>query len=669
MSQIHKEEREKPEPFIIDFLGRDDDDILAPFSNRFNLKAANLSTESASTSTNKKPKTTSLKVDGNEDEKLEVLKDGDLLAQFKTNKTKRKIIISESTYDEPTLWRIHDISRGDGSVARTIDTIVNFAVGRKRTTVMLDTNDYYDSDTDEHEALTEIKNNDLYRKYVRGISKINKLIQMNEYEKMILTNGMIFGKGALLIEFDQDPATSDTAMPTALKPLSSLRIGRVFYYEDTWELAGIEYLDFAPDEVIVEANRLIYFVNKDYHVSPRTLWHGYSMIEPVMDIAETTMLNNQTNIKEINRKLWASFLIIKYTGKRKSDIDKFKKNYKPGMPIISNRDFEAQVVQVGHDLDKLMQQQEMSDQKIVRDLNLPNILGGFGSHQAQATAGAELHSWLSSALETRRTHMRNVFEGQWINPLLKRLIILNGDTMETLKSPIDNMPDSTQITPPQPPTEQPPQKQVPGVSDTNLNDTQQGKPLPVTPVPVPSHMMPQSPPKLPHLQQPGAEKKPPIPDIIISNIKKDPSEIVVEDLPFKIKMQFASFSVSTILDTASTVIGLKKAGLLDLELGLTELDRKEYIPHMEQIEAQNQAIFEQMQQGMNPFDPNQSLQNQPGFKNKQQQPNNNNNSQDNNSNSGPDASKRVDNIIANKTQIANKSSKPSAGGNRSLRTL
>jgi len=217
---------------------------------------------------------------------------------------------------------------------------------------------------------------------------------MNQHEKFLLTNTELYGKAALLIEYDDDPYRNETAMPIALKQLSSLRIGRVFYYEDTWELAGIEYLDF--EDVIVEPLRLIYMTNKDYHISPRTLWHGISKVEPVLDIAETTILNNQTNIKEINRRLWANFLIIKYMGKRKSDIVNFKKNYKPGMPIISNRDFEAQVVDVQHDLEKLLQQQEMSDQKIARDLNLPNILAGFGNAQAQATAGANSTSLRSS---------------------------------------------------------------------------------------------------------------------------------------------------------------------------------------------------------------------------------------------------------------------------------
>lgn len=647
MSEILKEEAEeqKPSGFTIDNLWSDEDLILAPYSNRFHLSAARLFESAAAAPKTSRGKISTLKKsnkknsDSNNDtDRLEYLEDDDLLAQFKSNVTKRRIIVSESTYDEATLWRIHDVYRNDGAVSRTVDTIVDFAVGRKRTSVILDTNDYYDSDTDENMALQEIRNNDLYRKYVRGISKINKKLNMNEYEKFLLTNTEIYGKSAILIEYDQDPNLSDTAMPIALKPLSSLRIGRVFYYEDTWELAGIEYLDF--EETIVEPNRLIYMTNKDYHISPRTLWHGISKLEPILDIAETTILNNQTNIKEINRRLWANFLIIKYMGKRKSDIVNFKKNYKPGMPIISNRDFEAQVVDVQHDLDKLLKQMEVSDQKITRDLNLPNILGGFGSNQAQATAGAELQSWLSSRLETMRTHLRNVIEGQWINPLLRRLIILNGDTMETLKSAIDNLP-TEQLQPP---------SETPTTTDSNINNNNE-----VTPI---APMIP--PTTTPSIPQ---EKKPPIEDIKISNFEPDETtDVIVEDLPFKIKLEFANFSVSTILDTASTVIGLKKEGLLNTKLALTELDRKEYIPEMMEVEAHNQALFQMMQAGINPNDPNapKPPEGTNPFEKKTT-------SSSDSGGGGPDASKRVDNIIANKTNLSNRTSKPSAGGNRSLR--
>jgi hypothetical protein len=48
---------------------------------------------------------------------------------------------------------------------------------------------------------------------------------------MILTSAFIYGRAALLIEYDKDPLKFKDALPVAIKPLASLRIGRVFYYE------------------------------------------------------------------------------------------------------------------------------------------------------------------------------------------------------------------------------------------------------------------------------------------------------------------------------------------------------------------------------------------------------------------------------------------------------
>lgn len=86
---------------------------------------------------------------------------------------------------------------------------------------------------------------------------------------------------------------------------------------------------------------------------------------------------------------------------------------------------------------------------------------------------------------------------------------------------------------------------------------------------------------------------------------------------------------------------------------------------MMEVEKQNQEIFMQLQQGQNPFDPNApSLSKQPAFKSK-----NRGGKSKKDDSGGPDASSRTDQIIANKTNLSNKSSKPTAGANKSLRTL
>ncbi|MDR4491768.1 MAG: hypothetical protein R2685_12830 [Candidatus Nitrosocosmicus sp.] len=408
---------------------------LIPYSNISHLSAArdtarkvelgvrkgnvNYTTESAALNNSPTSSTTALI-----DETFTYLDNPKFLRQFKTNKDNRRIIIAENNYDVITLWRIHNAYRTDGAVSRPLDTMVEAVVGRKRTSLILDINDYYDNEDDELEALDEIKNNELYRKYVRDISKINKHLNMNKFEKMILSSVLLYGRAAILIEYDKDPPKFKDALPIALKSLASLRIGRTYYYEDKWLLAGIEYLDF-KERSIIEPYRLIYYVNKYYHLSPRTLYNGYSILEPVLDIAETNTLNRQTNIKEINKRLWAVFVIIKYFGKKKKDVDNFIKNYKAGMPIIGNRDFEAQVVEVAHDLEKLIAQGLDADKKIARDLKIPIMLTGHVNEQAMATAGTVIHSWINFVLESARTDFRNVFEKQWIERILLALINKN----------------------------------------------------------------------------------------------------------------------------------------------------------------------------------------------------------------------------------------------------
>ena len=584
----------------LDFLDFIDDNTfsdLIPYSSRFHLSAArsdfnkvtqrqlltgnngfHTTTESAAAASSN----TNIRKHDEMDDRLLFLTDPKLLSQFKMNPgSKRRIVISENNYDETTFWRIHDAYRTDGAIQRSLDTIVEAVVGRKRTTLILDTNDYFDNDEEELEALDKIKENELYSKYVRNISKINKDLDMNTLEKMILTNAFVYGRAALLIEYDKDPLEFIDALPAAIKPLASLRIGRVFYYADTWKLAGIEYLDFEENSRIIEPYRLIYYVNKDYHVSPRTIHNGYSILEPVIDIAETNALNRQTNIKEINKKLWAAFIIVKYKGKKKQDVENFKKYWRAGMPIIGNRDFEVQVEDVAHDLDKLIAQGLDADKKIARDLNIPIMLTGHDNEQAMATAGTVIHSWINFRLESVRTAFRNVFEKQWIEPVLIRLINRN----EELDKFLSLIPDDEE-----------------------------------------------------------------------NYVKSDKEAKILDpiDLPFKIKLQFANFTIDTFLDKIAGVKALVDSGIITKIMALEELDRKEYIPEMREVIEQEELQFQEMMEQENDF--------------KQQEIDNKANNSNNKNN--PRLPK-VDSKAKSQADINNRKTKSSssAGSNKNMRSV
>ena len=138
----------------------------------------------------------------------------------------------------------------------------------------------------------------------------------------------------------------------------------------------------------------------------------------------------------------------------------------------------------------------------------------------------------------------------------------------------------------------------------------------------------------------------------------------VIDLPFKIKLAFVNIPTATILDTAATVIGLFKEGLLDLPLALEEMDRKNWIPHMTivaaQKKAEQQALFEQglaMKQ--------QDIPGQPTTPKPPGSPNSNSTTD-----KGPNAGDKIDNMLASKLNLSNRSSKSqSAGSNKRLRSI
>ncbi len=337
-------------------------DPIVPYSNRYNLTTASMS-------------------------EVSIVKDEAVQKAFGLGpSSSNKILAFESPYKPIDLWRMHDVYKSSGAVCRGINTITQFILG-EYTKLVLDTNTYYKNEDDQDKAVTELNDNEEYQKLLEDLNKINKKVDLNKHLIDAVINKKVYGKAAILVERNK------AGIPFALKTVSSQLIGKVFAWDKDYSLAGIEYADFPESERIVKADRLMYFVNKDSHVSPRTLWNGISDLEPVLDIAETSIINQQTNIKEINRKLWAALMVIKVFSKSKAVMEKFKKSFQSGKTIVVNQDFDVQVHQIAHDLAELLKEIDINDKKIARDLEIPELLMGFEDTQNRGTANALLLAW------------------------------------------------------------------------------------------------------------------------------------------------------------------------------------------------------------------------------------------------------------------------------------
>lgn len=505
------------------FLDNDERfDPIVPYSNRFNLTTASMT-------------------------EVSQVKDEAVFKAFGASSS-NKILAFESPYKQVDLWRMHDAYKSDGAVCRAIGTITQFILG-EYTKLVIDTNTYYRTEDERDAAVEELNSNEEYQKLLEDCNKINKKVDLNKHLIDAIHNKKIYGKSAILVERNK------AGIPYALKTLSSQLIGKVFAWDRDYSFAGLEYADFPESERIVKADRLMYFVNKDSHVSPRTLWNGISDLEPILDVAETSIINRQTNIKEINRKLWAALMVIKVYSKSKAVIDKFKKSFQAGKTIVVNQDFDVQVHQIAHDLQQLLEETDINDKKIARDLEIPELLMGFEDTQNRATANALLLAWTSSKLKFERTLVRDVVEKHFIDYNIKSLIILNGG----LKS-IGDLAQYTEkydITSP---------NFVPTIANSaNYN--------PLTP---------------------GRLS-------VDAGIPFALDDLVVSMLPFTIKLTFADITLDSFLDKAAATIGLKNASIIDeFEMALELLGLQKYIPKMRQYsmeqKAEQEAIFGQQNQ-------------------------------------------------------------------------
>ena len=505
------------------FLDNDERfDPIVPFSNRYNLSTASMT-------------------------EVSLAKDDAIVKAFGSGSSNR-ILAFESPYKQIDLWRMHDVYKSDGATCRAINTLTQFILG-EYTKLVIDTNTYYRTEDERDAAVEDLNNNEEYQRLLEDCNKINKRVDLNKHLIDGIINKKVYGKGAILVERNK------ADIPYALKTLSSQLIGRVFAWDRDYSFAGLEYLDFPEKERIVKADRLMYFVNKDNHVSPRTLWNGISDLEPILDIAETSIINRQTNIKEINRKLWAALMVIKVFSKSKGVMEKFKQSFQAGKTIVVNQDFDIQVHQIAHDLAQLLEEIDINDKKIARDLEIPELMMGFEDTQNRATANALLLAWTSSKLKYERTLIRDVVEKHFIDRNIKALVVLNGG----LKS-IGNLQqytDAYDITSP---------NFVPTVAAT-------------------PEFNPATPGRI----------------SIDAAVPFDIQDLVVGMLPFTIKLTFADITLDNFLDKAAAAIGLKNASIIDeFEMALELLGLQKYIPKMRQYsmeqEIKQQAMFEQQNQ-------------------------------------------------------------------------
>ena len=324
----------------------------------------------------------------------------------------------KSPYDTVDLIRYHEVIRDDGIASAAIDFLIQFMLGDHFKTI-IDVNAEFDTEEEAAQALEFYTNSPQIRAYKRKIDQINREVKFQIHMFSLLVQCFAFGRACGLIE-----KSDIDGMPIAIKVLPSMHLGQVYVHRKTWEIIAVEHMDFKFPASIIKAEDMMYFCNRNHNISPGTFQYGYSLIERIADLSELNRITNQRNLKEINFRLWAAFLLIKLPGSFNKEImTKLANDIAKGAgnSIVTNQAATVEVHQLGHDMDKLLEQRDKNYREIIRQLQVPIIL--FDPDILNRATSQELmEAWTVSVLKIYRSWFKDIVQDQWINPIIKSLI-------------------------------------------------------------------------------------------------------------------------------------------------------------------------------------------------------------------------------------------------------
>lgn len=451
----------------------------------------------------------------------------------------------KSPYDAVDLIRFHEVLRDDGIAQAAIDFLIQFMLGDHFKTI-IDVNSEFDTEEEAAEALKFFTNNPRIRGYKRRLDRVNREVKFQIHMFSLLLQCFAFGRACGMIE-----RSDIDNLPIAIKVLPSMHLGQVYVHRKTWEMMAVEHLDWPFPASIIKAENMMYFCNRNHNISPGTFQYGYSLLERVVDLSELNRITNQRNLKEINFRLWAAFLLIKLPGSFNEQImkklaDEISKG--AGNSIFTNQAATVEVHQLGHDMEKLLEQRDKNYREIIRQLQVPIIL--FDPDILNRATSQELmEAWTVSVLKVLRSWFEDIIQDQWINPIIKTQIETERQALREQGQTLSEETDQEE-------PEEEPDIQNPEAIPTSSNIVKEVIP--------------------------------------IDAIDPVTGEVLIYRLPWKIKMGLEPHNYDTAGEKAERAILLKNNGLMTTgaalkSIGVTDENELAQLLEMEE-ERRNQAL-------------------------------------------------------------------------------
>jgi hypothetical protein len=331
-------------------------------------------------------------------------------------------------YNNSSLDRFEDCFRSDKLIQNAIVKRTELVIG-KHGRIVLDTTEEFDMAEDRDEAVKKIQANTVYQDARKQLQKlaIKPEISLHNTLKAAIIQCKVYGRSAIEM-------TEEEPLPENLHVLNSKRLGQVEIDPVTWEFLGVRHLDLdkGPSGMddLLPKEQLIYFANRDFHVSPGSLYYGLSELEGVIDGSDSKRIAKQEDVKEIMKSNWAPFLILKFINPNISvtQMQEVINGMQPGLPFAHKQDIESTTVDLSGDLKKLTECIDFLNRESLRELGVPAFIGGYEQIANYANSQQILLAYKEIELEADRTWVKDIIQPQWLNKLFYRLLGIDPET-------------------------------------------------------------------------------------------------------------------------------------------------------------------------------------------------------------------------------------------------
>lgn len=327
-------------------------------------------------------------------------------------------------YNNASLDRFEDAFRSDKLIQNGIVKRVELVIGQHGKIIM-DTTEEFDDPEERTSALEKVQNNKKYQDARKEIQKLHIKPSVNFHTnlKAVVIQAKVYGRSAI-----EEVGTDDKGLPEALHVLNSKRLAQVEIEPSTWKFLGVHYLDIQKGpsgmEDVLPAEDLIYFANRDFHVSPGSLYYGLSELEGVVDGSDSKRIAKQEDIKEIMKSNWAPFLILKFSNPNISiqQMQEVVNGMAPGLPFAHKQDIQTEIVNLQGDLKNITDSVDFLNRESLRELGVPAFIAGYEQIANYANSQQVLLAYKEIELEADRTSIQDVIQYQWLNKLFYMLL-------------------------------------------------------------------------------------------------------------------------------------------------------------------------------------------------------------------------------------------------------